>query len=116
MAPFSFDPANQPFVVTAGFYMISGPWLDQAGGTTCTCPCPVEKHPYLGLIDCAGVAQSEYSEQALRDAQNAAATMVSTFLGDYHANRANAKEALKISNGLPPIVFPGQGMTIPEDE
>lgn len=115
MAPFAMDPANQPFVVTSGFFMLPGSWLGQAGGDVCICPCGVDKHPFVALMDCVSLAQLEVSEGKLRDAMNTASEMVSTFTGMYHAYKAHTKEAQKISGGLPPVVIPGEVVIIPDE-
>ncbi|KAA0172899.1 hypothetical protein FNF27_05654 [Cafeteria roenbergensis] len=101
---YSPDPVNMPFQASVGLYFIPKPWLEQASGDTCSCPCPVPGHSRLDLQDCIDLAKQQQEERDLDGADRRAGAKEMDMMSLYYAAKGNFDAAMLVFEPIPPPI------------
>jgi hypothetical protein len=70
----------------------------------------MDKHPFVGLMDCGALANMDVGEQKLRDTEIFARSQGGIFMGMFYGYKAQTQKAMKISNNIPFVILPGASM------
>lgn len=107
---FSPNPVLMPFHVTVGWHMMTGPWLSQAGGNTCGCPCPVQGHNKLTLSDCVDMAKQEIKEKELEEGERQKDIKIGAMMQLFSTCRGRFNEARENYMPFPPPIILGTNL------